>query len=124
MKRFGKTLLWLSTALFFICLAMISTARSVPKNIAEDLADAESKLATCLTIARSCSTSEASYNKALSRYERAAEANAPQMALLYGLAGSAPFFFLIGTILFAAGKVEDAVVEGATAKKEAGDAPA
>lgn len=103
MKNFGLVLMWGAVALFCGGFVLLHGAMTPPEEQARLLAEAQNGLRFCF--AADCSASEA---LVLRRQQELAEAM-PDPLPGYVLAGSAPFFFIVGTILFAAGKVEQAV---------------
>lgn len=95
--------MWVSAAVctagFFLLLHLLTP----PAEPLRRLESAERDLRSCF--AASCAASEAAVAQ---RQAELAEAM-PNPLPGYVMTGAAPFFFLVGTILFAAGKVEDAV---------------
>ena len=115
MKKFGIVLMWASVAALALAIGMLMPGGAPDE--AAGLADAEHQLDLCRTYATDCSASE----RVVEQRRAVLNASQPDPLLSYAMAGSAPFFFLIGVILYAAGKVEEVVRTGsaATAKAEA-----
>ena len=108
--------MWASAAVLALAAFMLLPAGE-DSNKAQRLAEAERQLDFCRSVSASCAASEKTVD------QRRAElmGGRPDPFVAYSLGGSAPFFFLIGVVLFAAGKVEEAVLgSGGSSTEEAG----
>lgn len=112
MKGFGIALNWIATLMAVFGIFLLSASASGQSDDwgkSADLIEAERQLDFCMRIATDCSASRDQVNR-LRSYQAPTTNASPLWG--YSLAGAAPFFFILGTILFAAGKVEEIILAG------------